>query len=418
MNKLLLLFYKDHLTRELLPFWKRAVDEEHGGVYTCFNNSGEKLLTTDKYTWSQGRFLWLAARLTELSNKGLIAEEPRMFGEWAQKTVRFLRDHVFLPNGNCAFLLSRTGERKEPVAGGGYDTSFYADCFVVLGFSEYARVFGDKAVLAQALALYESIARRLSGSGVRSDPYPVPSAYRAHGYAMIMLHVAEQLACAAAVVDASGVERLETDCAGYLSDIMEYFYQPDGQIAEMVTTSAPEKDSILARHRNPGHTLECMWFVIRAAERLGRGDYIEKALTAIKMAYELGWDAQYGGLLRFVDRSGGRPDGFVSGDAYERLIVDTWDNKLWWPHSEALYATLLAHSITGDKFFLDLYYKTHDYVFKVFPHPDGAVGEWIQIRDRQGEPVEKLVALPVKDPYHIIRNAMLLIELLAGECHE
>ena len=32
------------------------------------------------------------------------------------------------------------------------------------------------------------------------------------------------------------------------------------------------------------------------------------------------------------------------------------------------------------------------------------IGEWIQIGNRQGEPMEKVVALPVKDPFHIIRN--------------
>ena len=30
-----------------------------------------------------------------------------------------------------------------------------------------------------------------------------------------------------------------------------------------------------------------------------------------------------------------------------------------------------------------------------------------------GEPQEKVVALPVKDPFHIIRNLILIIELLS-----
>jgi hypothetical protein len=49
------------------------------------------------------------------------------------------------------------------------------------------------------------------------------------------------------------------------------------------------------------------------------------------------------------------------------------------------------------------------------PHPDGEVGEWIQIRDRQSMPVETVVALPVKDPYHILRNVLLILELLEKE---
>jgi N-acylglucosamine 2-epimerase len=55
--------------------------------------------------------------------------------------------------------------------------------------------------------------------------------------------------------------------------------------------------------------------------------------------------------------------------------------------------------------------RTWDYVVRTFPHPDPAVGEWIQIRDRAGRPLEQVVALPVKDPYHIARNLLQLLAL-------
>jgi mannose/cellobiose epimerase-like protein (N-acyl-D-glucosamine 2-epimerase family) len=56
--------------------------------------------------------------------------------------------------------------------------------------------------------------------------------------------------------------------------------------------------------------------------------------------------------------------------------------------------------------------QVHDYTFATFPNPDRNVGEWIQIRDRQGRPLDKVVGLPVKDPYHLTRNLLLLVELL------
>ncbi|MBA7699205.1 hypothetical protein ES703_107895 [subsurface metagenome] len=40
------------------------------------------------------------------------------------------------------------------------------------------------------------------------------------------------------------------------------------------------------------------------------------------------------------------------------------------------------------------------------------MGEWIQIRNREGKPEDKVVALPVKDPYHITRAFMHLIKAL------
>lgn len=47
-----------------------------------------------------------------------------------------------------------------------------------------------------------------------------------------------------------------------------------------------------------------------------------------------------------------------------------------------------------------------------FPDPDGQ--EWIQIRSRDGSPLDEVVALPVKDPMHIARSLLLLNALEAG----
>jgi N-acylglucosamine 2-epimerase len=57
--------------------------------------------------------------------------------------------------------------------------------------------------------------------------------------------------------------------------------------------------------------------------------------------------------------------------------------------------------------------RVWQYTLATFPNPDSQVGEWIQIRDRKGAPLERVVALPVKDPYHIARNLLQVIELFS-----
>lgn len=57
--------------------------------------------------------------------------------------------------------------------------------------------------------------------------------------------------------------------------------------------------------------------------------------------------------------------------------------------------------------------RTFAYVFETFPNPDPSVGEWIHIRDRKGAPLPQVMGLPVKDPYHVTRNLLLAVELLA-----
>lgn len=414
----LLPFYQQHLETVILPFWlQRGIDRDEGGFFTCFDNRGEHLVSTDKYTWSQGRFIWLLARLADLGRRGVVRQDPERMLDSARRGVDFVTRHAFLENANCAFLVDRYGNKKESVPGKGFDTSFFADCFVVLGFAEYARVTGDERTLEHAVDLCDRIVSRLSAGAVRSEPYPIPEGYRAHSVPMIMLNVTQELASALESFGHPRAAELRSASRGYMREIMERFRRDDDLVAEMVpATDAPgdgDADTLLARHITPGHTIESMWFVMHEAVTTGDDRWVRQAARAVARAFEVGWDEEYGGLLRYVDRAGGKPGGREIGDVYERLVLDTWDTKLWWPHSEALYSTLLAYDLTGDAALLELYERAHEYVFRTFPNLDRAIGEWVQIRDRQGRPMEKVVALPVKDPYHITRNLLLVIELLS-----
>jgi N-acylglucosamine 2-epimerase len=158
-----------------------------------------------------------------------------------------------------------------------------------------------------------------------------------------------------------------------------------------------------------------MWFVMHTALKSDRFDLVEKAAKIIEKAIDMGWDHEFGGMFHFVDEKGGHPEGERKYSPFENMICDTWDTKLWWVHSEALYATMLAFTLTGRKHLKRMYEKIHKYVFHTFPNPDKEIGEWIQIRDRKGNPLNKIVALPVKDPFHILRNMLLMIDLLELE---
>ena len=125
---------------------------------------------------------------------------------------------------------------------------------------------------------------------------------------------------------------------------------------------------------------------------------IRQAVEAIRWHVELGWDPEYGGLLLAVDAAGGEP---------------WWpfaESKLWWPHTEALYALLLAHAVSREPWALEWLQRVHDYAFQHFPVPK--YGEWTQRLDRQGRPITETVALPVKDPFHLPRALILSTNLL------
>ncbi|WP_257098948.1 AGE family epimerase/isomerase [Pseudovibrio flavus] len=409
--------WQHELESNILPFWTRALDQENGGVFTCFTNDGTTLLATDKYTWSQGRFLWNWSRNAELARKGLISSDAEDFLIHARKTAQFLEANVFLENGNCAFVLSKEGEKKEPVAGQGYDTSFYADCFVVIGFSEYARVSGEAHYFDLAYKLYQRILNRLAEGSVRSDPYPAPQGFVPYAYDMIVLGVATGLTRAGRELNAAATDILAADTAAKLESILTSFHdQADMRPLEMKATGDADGTTLLERHITPGHTLECMWFCQHAAEELGTVSKWQDAINrASRFAYDRGWDKTHGGLFRYTDFTAehDEPQGTIRGDdPYEQLIRDTWSAKIWWVHSEALYTTLLLALRTDDTAFFEDYKAVRDYTMKVFPNPNKDIGEWVQIQTREGQPMNKVVALPVKDPFHIMRNLQLMLELL------
>jgi len=405
-------FYATHLEEQITPFWvQRGLDRECGGFFTCFDNTGRELAGTDKYVWSQGRFVDVLAATAEWTGQA----SPYL--DLAKQGVDFLRHHAFLTSGNCAFLLTREGEPKERRPGEGYELSTFADCFVAGGLASFASAAADKNALAEGIRLYDSICRRIDVGTFKTEPYPLPAGYRSQAVPMIALRVGEQLAVAAKRLGDTREQDLLERCDRFAEDIWTEFVA-GGLLFEARRPRTNSRDALLERYVNPGHTMECAWFLIHHALRRGRQEKVERASGLIARAFALGWDDEHGGLLQYVDRDGGRPKGAKAargaGPMVAKLRGD-WDNKLWWVHAEALYATALAGMLTGDPALWDAHETVRAYTLATFPNPDRRIGEWIQTHDRRGRPVEKVTALPVKDPMHIWRALLLLVRLLSGE---
>lgn len=411
-------FFKTELTDNLLWFWMdRCLDKENGGYLNCFSNDGSRLVSTDKYIWSQGRFIWTFSKLAMLDSDLFDEKDRAKFLAYAENGKNFLLRHVLLGENDyrCVFLMDAHGNPKHVGDFEGYDLSISADCFVVMGFAAYARAAKDAEAWDFARKLGESVWVRYRSNNYRSLPYPVSDKYLPHARPMILTNMCCELYHAAATMDSAycGVlrERIEL-CHG---EVFRDFCDENGLVHEFIYADGAFAPNLFGQHINPGHTLEDLWFQLEAAQILGDNTHFERICKAAKATMALGWDQEFGGILHFTPCDG-LNTGFEAADAADEpqmaLVLDDMCSKLWWVHSEAIYTLLLLYCRTGDEEFYGLFKKVFDYTYATFPNPDRQIREWIQIRTRDGKPQEKVVALPVKDPYHIIRNVALIIELL------
>ncbi|PWD51633.1 N-acylglucosamine 2-epimerase [Serinibacter arcticus] len=398
---------REHLQHDVLAWWERhGVDDDRGGVRTCLAGDG-RVLTEDRYTWSQGRWAWLAALVADEIDAGRLTGDAERWRERSRATADVLVSRALLATGTTAFQLT-VDAVPVPQAGGRIDSSVFADLFAVLGLAGAVRAGATQHLAVAERVLLEAEAA-IGARTAPTEPYPVPTGYRDLAGPMTLLHTAAELRRAGGGDAVRGVLlRAAADLVGphgLLGVGRWWEMRPDDRGDD---DDGGDTDTLIARHVTPGHLLECLWMLEHAAREEPAIAAEASLLEHLALrALETGWDAENGGLLRYTDRDGGPPRGRSLGeDRYERLVTDTWDTKLWWVHAEAMYTTALLARRCDSPVLADWYDRVADWSLRTFPAPDGQ--EWTQIRDRSGDPLDAVVALPVKDPLHVARSLILL----------
>ena len=135
------------------------------------------------------------------------------------------------------------------------------------------------------------------------------------------------------------------------------------------------------------------------AKIIGDAALAEKARMIFDMAFEMGWDKEYGGILYFTDCLGQPPE------SYEH------DMKLWWPHNEALIASLMLYRDTKEEKYRQIFDLLLDYCDKHFA--SARCGEWYGYLRRDGKPtLPACIGSTFKGPFHVPRCLILLDQIL------
>lgn len=372
--------YLDFLEHAFIPYWSDMFDD-NGAIINCISED-KKILSYDRYIWSQGRALWT---FSALYNR--VKKDPALLAR-ADGLFRYLCDiDKTIDGGNWNYRYDREGNVLDD------DISIYVDGFVLTGMTEYYLATGDEKAKEIGLKIYKNTRKRLDNPGsYRVAPYVLPEGMKTHGVNMIFSYFYYNFGKA--------IQNKEIcDYAVSLADeILDKFYSEERKVlCEFIYVDGRYTDSAMERACVPGHVIECMWFLLSIYNDIHNQARIEKCCRLIKEHIEYGYDKVGGGIRLAFDTKGIEPC-FWNNATY----------KPWWVQTETMVSTLAAYIYTKDEWFLSMHENMSDYTFAHYPNGYGDFINWL---DQDGK-IAPSAALPVKDPFHLPRSLMMCIEYI------
>lgn len=373
--------FKDELLNSCIPFWlKNGVDKEYGGILNCLDRTG-RVYSEDKSVWMQGRAGWM---FSYIYNN---IERKKEYLDFAKSCIDFATKFCIDESDNrMYFTVTRDGQ---PLRKRRY---WFSETFYIIANAEYYMATKDASYLKNAKKYFEFVYEMYKDPSC--DPYKItPKSYaktrniKTLANPMIMLNVTSIMRTA----DCDNFDYYNDIITSLIEDI-KVFYKP--KYKAMFENITINNDIVLnsssCRVINPGHDIECAWFLLEEGIKRNDKDITDFAKMVFDQAFEFGWDKEYGGITYFKDVLG------LPVEAYEH------DMKLWWPHNEAVIASLMLYKHTGENKYKEIFNKVCDYSFEHFS--DRKYGEWFGYLRRDGKPTEPpCKGHTYKGPFHVMR---------------
>ena len=369
--------YRATLLDDVMPFWLRhGLDREHGGITTSLDRDGT-VMDTDKSVWFQGRAGWMWATLYNT-----VEQRPEWL-EASRRCVEFSRRHCHAPDGKMYFTVTREGL---PLRMRRY---VFSESFAAISYAAWAKASGDSSAADAAMAAWDVYLRYSFEPGVMPPKFEPTRPAKGIGPLMIGIVTAQELRVSLGDVTVRGRTCTEWITA-FIREIEQDFLKPDhAALMEVVAPDGGLIDHADGRTLNPGHAIECAWFIMHEGRHRGDARLISLGCQILDWMWARGWDAEHGGLLYFTCLRG-------------LPVQEYWhDMKFWWPHCEAIIATLLAWKLTGEARYAAMHQQVHDWSFSRFP--DREHGEWYGYLHRDGTLSQRAKGNMFKGPFHLPR---------------
>ncbi len=380
--------YRADLVDSVIPFWmKYSLDNEYGGYFTCLDRDG-RIYDTKKYMWLQSREVWMFARLYNEFDR------TQRYLDIAELGINFIRKFGKDSKGRVYFSLTREGKPYF------YQRKPYSAVFYMLALLEYYKASGDKQCFDESVEMFWKIVEWIKHPELMDRPtLQGQPAMSNLANVMVLASMAIELIKVTGDVRYKNIIEQAADGAKRHYDVQRGILKEniliDNSDNQLCTNNWPE-----LRFFIPGHSIETAWFWLDLLEYVPNDEHREMALNVIERSLEFGWDKEFGGLYYFMD---------VEGNPTLQLESSM---KLWWPHSESIYALLKAYKLTGDSKWLEWLERIDDYAYSHFA--DKRYGEWFGYCDREGNLTHTCKGGNYKGCFHVPRFLLMSLKLFSG----
>lgn len=376
---------KNHLEKDLIPFWQKMKDEENDGFYGYLGYDLKLDKKAVKGCILNSRILWF------FSNAYMVLEDPKLL-ESASHAFQFLKEHCLDQKyGGVFWSLTYKGEPEDTTK------HTYNQAFAIYALSSYYDASKDIEALEIARELYQLIETKCK------DEYGYLEAFTreflpeendklsengviAEKTMNTLLHVFE------AYTELYRVTKDEKVAAQirFMMDIIAdkvYNYQIGRQEVFFDRTW----NSLIDLY-SYGHDIETAWLVDRGLEVLNDKAYTEKLSKITREITDNIYKRAY------IDHS-------LVNEA-ENGVVDT--TRVWWVQAEAVVGFLNGYQKQGKEEYLQASKDIWEYIKKYFI--DKRQGsEWFWSVREDHTPDEKPIVEPWKCPYH---NGRMCFEVI------
>lgn len=384
---------KEHLTKDLIPFWSALEDKEQGGFYGQVTHDLILHKEAVKGCILNSRITWFFA------NAYLVLKDESLLQK-ARHGYEFLKEYcVDKKHGGVYWSVTYDGKPAETLK------HTYNQAFSIYALSSYYDASGDKEALLLAYELYEIIETKMRDEQGYKEAFDESfheieneklseNGVMADKTMNTLLHVFEAYTELYRVDHRPQVK----EKIMWMMDILaEKIYNPKLQRQEVFFDK--NWNSILDLH-SYGHDIETAWLVDRSLSVIKEEAYTRKLSPITQKLTEKIYETAF--------------DGYSAANECDRDVRNEW--RVWWIQAESVVGFLNAYEKTGEEKYQKAARSVWEFIkaYQIDKRNSSLPGkEWYWQVTKEGKPDETIdMVEPWKCPYH---NGRMCFEVIRRE---